>query len=107
MWLALNSARPDPGLEGVLSVWISLPYILAGLVAWWRRPDSRFGPLMVAAGFAMFLSSFQWANAAGPYTLGLAFDLLPVALFVHLFLAFPDGRLQSRPERVVVAACYA
>jgi signal transduction histidine kinase len=97
----------EPGLQAALLDWITLPYILAGLVAWWRRPDSRFGPLMVAAGFAMFLSSFQWANAAGPYTLGLAFDLLPVALFVHLFLAFPDGRLQSRPERVVVAACYA
>jgi signal transduction histidine kinase len=97
----------EPGLQAALLDWITLPYILAGLVAWWRRPDSRFGPLMVAAGFAMFLSSFQWANAAGPYTLGLAFDLLPVALFVHLFLAFPYGRLESRPERVVVAAGYA
>jgi signal transduction histidine kinase len=96
----------EPGLQAALLDWITLPYVLAGLVAWWRRPDSRFGPLMVAAGFVTFLSSLQWANAPAPYTLGLAFDLLPVALFVHLFLAFPDGRLQSRPERVVVAAGY-
>jgi hypothetical protein len=85
----------EPGLRAALLDWITLPYILAGLVAWWRRPDSRFGPLMVAAGFVMFLSSLQWANTAGPYTLGLAFDLLPVVLFLHLFLAFPDGRLGS------------
>ena len=96
----------EPGLQAALLDWITLPYVLAGLVAWWRRPDSRFGPLMVAAGFVMFLSSFQWANAPAPYTLGLAFDLLPVALFIHLFLAFPDGRLGTRPERVAVAAGY-
>src|SRR5918992_1106043 len=108
--LALTSDHvAEPGLQAALLDWITLPYVLAGLVAWWRRPDSRFsrfGPLMVAAGFVMFLSSFQWANAPGPYTLGLAFDLLPVALFIHLFLAFPDGRVERRPERVVVAAGY-
>jgi signal transduction histidine kinase len=97
---------PEPAVRAALLDWITLPYILAGLVAWWRRPDSRFGPLMVASGFAMFLSSLQWANPAGPFTLGLAFDLLPVVLFLHLFLAFPDGRLRSRPERLVVAAGY-
>src|SRR5918992_271535 len=105
--LALTSDHvAEPGLQAALLDWITLPYVLAGLVAWWRRPDSRFGPLMVAAGFVMFLSSFQWANAPFPYTLGLAFDLLPVALFIHLFLAFPDGRVERRPERVVVAAGY-
>ena len=106
--LALASDHvAEPGLQAALVDWITLPYIFAGLVAWWRRPDSRFGPLMVAAGFVMFLSSLQWANAPGPYTLGLAFDMLPVALFLHLFLAFPDGRLEDRPEQVVIAAAYA
>jgi signal transduction histidine kinase len=105
--LALTSDHvAEPALQAALLDWITLPYVLAGLVAWWRRPDSRFGPLMVTAGFVTFLSSFQWANAPGPYTLGLAFDLLPVALFLHLFLAFPDGRLESRPERMVLAAAY-
>ena len=47
-----NDQVNQPGLQAALIDWITLPYILAGLVAWWRRPDSRFGPLMVAAGFA-------------------------------------------------------
>jgi signal transduction histidine kinase len=98
---------PEPGLQAALLDWITLPYILGGLIAWWRRPDSRFGPLMVAAGFAMFVSSFQWANSALPYTAGLAFDLLPPALFIHVFLAFPNGRLERRVDRVVVAAAYS
>jgi signal transduction histidine kinase len=107
VWLAFASDHvPEPGLQAVLIDWITLPYILAGLIAWWRRPGSRFGPLMIAAGFAMFLSSFQWANEVVPYTIGLTFDLIPAALFLHVFLAFPSGRLQ-RPEWVAVAAAYS
>jgi signal transduction histidine kinase len=106
--LALTSDHvPEPGLQAALQNWITLPYILGGLVAWSRRPDSRFGPLMVAAGFAMFASSLQWASAALPYTIGLAFDLVPAALFIHVFLAFPSGRLGRGVERVVVAAAYS
>src|SRR5690242_14082712 len=96
----------ERGLQAALLNWITLPYILAGVIAWWRRPDSRFGPLMVGAGFTMFLSSLQWSSLGLPYTLGLAFDLLPAALLVHLFLAFPSGRLEGTPERVVVVAGY-
>jgi signal transduction histidine kinase len=96
----------EPGIRAALLDWIVLPYILAGVVAWWRRPDSRFGPLLVAAGFAMFLSGLQWSNAALPYTVGLTFDLLPVVLFLHVFLAFPDGRLEGRAERALVATGY-
>jgi hypothetical protein len=58
-------------------------------------------------GVATFLSSLQWANEAFPYTIGLAFDLLPAALFLHVFLAFPSGRLQRRLERIAVAAAYS
>jgi signal transduction histidine kinase len=106
--LALTSDHvPEPGLQAALLDWITLPFILGGLVAWSRRPDSRFGPLLVAAGFAMFVSSLQWANAPLPYTTGLVFDLLPAALFVHVFLAFPSGRLERRAERLVVATAYA
>jgi len=105
--LALSSDQlAEPGLQAALVNWITLPYIVAGVIAWSRRPDSRFGPMMVAAGFAMFLSCLQWSSAGVPYTIGLAFDLLPAALFLHLFLAFPSGRLRLRLERGVVGAAY-
>jgi signal transduction histidine kinase len=96
----------EAAVDAALLDWIVLPYILAGVVAWWRRPESRFGPLMIAAGYGMFLSSLQWANWALPYTIGLAFDLLPAVLFVHVFLAFPSGLLDGRAERILVAAGY-
>jgi signal transduction histidine kinase len=96
----------EPGVHAALLDWVIVPYVLGGLIAWWRRPASSFGPLMVAGGFAMFLSGLQWANAPLPYTLGLCFDLLPVVLFLHVVLAFPDGLLEHRAERVLVAAGY-
>jgi len=85
---------------------VVLPYVLAGVVAWWRRPDSRFGPLMVIAGFATFLSGLQWSNQALPYTIGFVFDLVPAVIFLHVFLAFPSGRLERRPERWLVGVGY-
>ena len=105
--LALNSDHVDePGLQAALMTWITLPYVLAGLVAWCRRPESRFGPLMVVAGFTMFLSTLAWANAPLPYTIGQAFDLLPAIVFLHVFLAFPTGRLGTTFERALVGLGY-
>ena len=86
--------------------WLILPYIVGGLIAWTRRPDSRFGVLMIAAGFGMALSSLSWANTSLPATIGQAFDLLPAALFLHVYLAFPSGRLERPFARALVAAGY-
>ena len=35
---------PDPVALALIADWIVVPYIGAGLVALWRRPESRFGP---------------------------------------------------------------
>jgi signal transduction histidine kinase len=96
----------QPGVQAALVDWMTLPYILAGLVAWWRRPDSRLGPLMVLAGFATFLAFLSWANASLPYTIGQTLDLLPVVLFMHVFLAYPSGRLEGWVERTLVTVAY-
>jgi signal transduction histidine kinase len=106
--LAFNSDHlTQPLLHATLFVWISQAYILCGLVAWWRRPASRLGPLMVVAGFATALSNLAWSNDPVVQSLGLAlFDLVPVALFMHVFLAFPDGRLTTRFDRFLVICGY-
>ena len=108
----VSEGSPEPVARAVTVVWIVLSYILAGLIAWWRRPESRFGPLMVAAGFAAFLSHLSWTSLALPYaidlpyTIGVAASLLPPVLFLHVFLAFPSGRLERGFERALVAAGY-
>ncbi len=103
---ALAAGHPD-ALQVFLLEWVGIPYIVAGVIAWWCRPQSRLGPLMVAGGLASAFSGWQLADSAGAYTVGAAFDIVPAALFLHLCLAFPDGRLRSRFERALVGVAYA
>jgi signal transduction histidine kinase len=104
--LALAIHKGGNGIQIALLLWITLPYIGAGLIAWWRRPDSRLGPLMVAGGFAIGLSALQLADDLTLTTVGGIVDILPAAIFLHVYLAFPDGRLRSRFERWLVICAY-
>jgi signal transduction histidine kinase len=106
--IAVALTSDDVDLVSVaLLDWITVPYILAGLVAWLRRPESRLGLLMIAGGFASGLSALQLTHVDALFTVGTLFDILPAALFLHVVLAFPDGRLRSRFESGLVAAAYA
>jgi signal transduction histidine kinase len=101
-----NDQLTAPGVQGALMAWITLSYVFAGLVAWSRRPHNRLGPLMIGAGFGVFLSSLSSADLALPYTIGITFDLAAAVLFLHVFLVFPGGRLNSTFERVLLGAGY-
>jgi signal transduction histidine kinase len=106
--LGLTNGQVDHvGIRVFLNDWLTLNFIGAGLIAWWRRPDSRFGLLMVAAGFVNFLATLDWATASVPYTIGVALDLLAPVLFLHVFLACPSGRLSGRLELGIVTGAYA
>ena len=105
--LAFASDHVDePGLQAALYCLIEVPYILGGAYAWWRRPDSRFGPLMIAAGYTAFLANLAWANTALPATIGQLFDLVPLVIYLHVFLSYPHGRLETWPERSLVLVGY-
>jgi signal transduction histidine kinase len=95
------------GLRAFLFGWIVVPYAVSGLLAWWRRPTSRLGPLMLATAFGMAASALQWSDLPLVHSVGHLLDMLPAALFLHVFLAFPSGRLTTRVERLVVGAGYA
>ncbi len=96
----------EPGLRAVFAVWVILPYIFGGLIAWWRRPENRFGPLMIAAGFGTFLAMLGWSNVDVLHTIGQTLNFLPPILFLHVFLAFPSGRLERPVERAIVGTAY-
>jgi signal transduction histidine kinase len=96
----------EPLVIALLTAFLTLSYVLCGLFAWRRHPTSRFGPLMIAAGFVNFVSTFVWSTSDIPYTVGQAIDLVPPVLFLHVFLAFPDGRLRGRFARTLVVTAY-
>ena len=104
--LALTSDhQASPEVQGALMAWITLSYVFAGLVAWWRRPHNHLGPLMIAAGFGVFLASLTSSNHGLPFTIGVAFDLGAAVLFLHVCLAFPSGRIGAW-ERALVGVGY-
>jgi signal transduction histidine kinase len=98
--------RLGAGITALLLDWIALSFVVAGVVAWARRPDSRFGPLMIVAGGCFWIWVLQFANAAAPFTVGIMVNFLAVALLVHVYLAYPTGRVTRQPERVFVATGY-
>jgi signal transduction histidine kinase len=106
--LGVASARLEPSALRISFVaWIVVPYVLSGVVAWWRRPASRLGPLMLLTGFFMGLTPMQWSSQPLVHSVGNFFDMLPAALFLHVFLAFPSGRVRDRAERFLVVFTYA
>jgi signal transduction histidine kinase len=80
--------------------------IFTGLAAWQRRPDNRFGPLLVAVGFTYCLSGLIVTTDSWPFISGLTVIALPYAILFHILLAFPSGRLTSRFELVLAALMY-
>jgi signal transduction histidine kinase len=81
-------------------------FLLAGAVAWRRRPDSRIGPLMIAAGFAWYAGTVAVTMTPVVDRMGYAFQGYYDALLAWLVLAYPTGRLGGRAPRLVIAAFF-
>jgi signal transduction histidine kinase len=114
---SLSVARDDPSYwfagtsttAAVAFLTAGWALIGCGLGFWLRRPASRFGPLLAAAGLVWFLP--EWINpgigSALAFTVGLCLYAACPPLVGHAVLAYPSGRLGSRTERGAVAAAYA
>ncbi len=95
----------DPSLAA-FTVVAGVSFVSAGLVASARRRERWTGALMIGAGFALFAGTLIRADHSVPFTLGLVSLGIPAAVLAHLVLVFPDGRLHSSWERLVVGAAY-
>ncbi len=104
--LASADFAPDPGLWIILNGVIGGGFVGVGLFAWYRRPDNRVGTLMVATGFAWFVSALGRTEPSLLFTLGFLLNNLFIATAIHLLLAFPSGRLSSTRDRWLVGVSY-
>ena len=82
-------------------------FLLAGLVAWSRRPGNTFGPLMTAAALALLLRQLRYSHDSALFTGAFAVSELSYALVAHSVLAYPSGRVTDRYERSLVRVGYA
>jgi signal transduction histidine kinase len=81
-------------------------FVGTGLYARRRRPESRFGALMIALGFTWFLAPLSAADSSLLFTLGVPLGSLWGVVLAQVLLSFPSGRLPSRAARAVVIAGY-
>ena len=81
-------------------------FVAVGLFAWARRPDNRVGMLMAATGFAWFLAAAAFSDLPLVFSIAGVFGSLFFVVVIHLLLAFPSGRLQSRFEHRLVVFGY-
>lgn len=87
------------------TVLMASAWIVGGLVAWASRPGNRCGPLMALTGWAFLIPHLSLGDPVS-FTLTQT-GSLGVGFLVHLLVVFPDGRLRTRFERVLVSVNYA
>jgi signal transduction histidine kinase len=107
--LALILTNDDLDLAGLWAaggVVVGWSFIGVGLFAWRRRRDNRVGMLMAGTGFAWLVAGAGLSDLPLIFAIGKVFGSLYLAVFLHLLLAFPNGRLQSRFEKRIVASAY-
>jgi signal transduction histidine kinase len=104
--IGAGQLRGENRALAVFTIVAGISFIVAGLAASSRRPEKSTGILMVGSGFALFAGALIQANQSLPFTIGLAVILIPTAVLPHLLLAFPDGHLHSKWERIFVASAY-
>jgi signal transduction histidine kinase len=77
-------------------------YVAAGIHLYWRRPDSRIGPLVAGAGFLYSVASLNASGAPLAYTLGMVVWVSVIVYLAYVYLCFPRGRLESPLERAFI-----
>ena len=103
------SARQDASVEdlvfGTTGVTIT---IVTGLVVWAARPESRMGMLITAWGICGFLADTVGLlpDSRLLVTIGWPLVLLLSAVYAHMVLAYPTGRIVDRIDRIAVGIIY-
>jgi signal transduction histidine kinase len=93
-----------PGWLAVQKADFILGPVFIGLYWVRRRPDSRFGPILIAFGFVGALYVLQSASNPWLFGAGLLWEnVVGLAAYV-LILTFPTGRLEGLASKLILLA---
>ena len=93
--------------SAALTLTLGWAFLASGLVVWAREVENPLGVLMATLGLLWLTGAAlaQIGSTIGPWVGFVALNGA-VAMFVHVLVAFPSGRLASRHARVLVGATY-
>jgi signal transduction histidine kinase len=105
--VALTSERVgSPPAWAIAGPVVGWSFVATGLYAWHRRPENRTGALMVALGFAWLNSMLITADSPALHAYAIVTGGLWGAVFLHIGISFPEGRLAPGLDRALVIAGY-
>ena len=88
----------------VIGAWL---FVVTGLIAWARRPENHFGPLMTAAGFALLLRQLRYSHDSLLFTVFFVVGELSYWVVAQAVFSYPSGRIMDRAERTLIKVGYA
>jgi len=94
---------PSRSAATVVAAW---SFLIAGLIAWRRRPGNRLGPLMVLTCYALLARQFRYSHDELAFTVFFLVGEVCWVLVAHVALAYPSGRVTDRLERAFLWAAY-
>jgi signal transduction histidine kinase len=99
----------DTVIAGAAELIVGYALLAVGLAAWLRSRQARLGVILVAASFAWFVPEWNnpGAGSAVVFTAGLALYAAVPPLVAHAMLAYPDGRVRWRLDRLGLVLGYA
>lgn len=85
---------------------LGLSFLVAGMLAWRRRPDVRTGPALILCAGLWFLGSYGPTDIGSLSALGFSLERYYDLVLAYLVLTFPHRRMErlSRLLLVVLAA---
>ena len=105
IWMAAASDHLErPAATALYRAYLAAAPMLIGLYWWWRRPASRFGPLLIVFGVVAWVVSWQSSDWPPAFDLGVLAEAPYTILTFWLLLAFPSGRLQTLADKILIGA---
>src|SRR5436190_12200839 len=105
--LALWVIPAVPRLTIIGDELVGLSYIVAGTIAWLRRPSNRIGPAITGAGITWFIGDFVFVPNAVITALAYALTWLPNLFAAFILLSYPTGRFFSPAARALFLTAVA
>jgi signal transduction histidine kinase len=105
VWITVDADfLAHPGWLAAQKADLILGPVFVGLYWLSRRPQSRFGPILIAVGFVGALYVLQSSSNRWLYGAGILWEtVVGIAAYV-LILTFPTGRLDGLASRLILLA---